>query len=206
FTPSSKWFSATTSGGLQFASRHLTDYTVIMQGLTPTVYAATGGTHTITADSIVATQNQAFYAQEDLLALDEKLLLSAAVRTERSSVNGDPQKYYAFPRFGASYRLVRPVTGIGELKLRATVGQAGNQPNYGERFLTLTNGGLIGGQTGLITAASSGNPKIRPERLIESEYGIDGSFLDDRAQLEVTLFNRDISDLLVRPLLAQSTG
>ena len=151
-------------------------------------------------------RNQAYYAQEDLLTLGEKLLLSAAVRTERSSVNGDSKKFYTFPRFGASYRIVRPFSAIGEIKLRGTVGQAGNQPNYGERFLTLTNGGLIGGQTGLIQAASIGNPTIRPERLIESEFGFDGSFLDDRAQLEVTFFNRDISDLLVRPLLAQSSG
>lgn len=206
FTPTNRWFTATTSVGTQYADRQLADYTIIARGLTPSVIAATGAVNTLTADSLVAQRNQAFYAQEDLLAFNERLLLSAAVRAEQSSVNGDPKKLYSFPRFGASYRIVRPFTGIGEIKLRGTVGQAGNQPNYGDRFITLTNGGQIGGQTGLIQAASVGNPTIRPERLIESEFGFDGSFLDDRAQLEVTLFNRDISDLLVRPLLATSTG
>ena len=206
FNPNNRWFTATTSAGTQYADRQIADYTIIAQGLTPSVVAATGAVHTTTFDSLVTQRNLAYYAQEDFLTLGEKLLLTAAVRTEKSSVNGDGNKFYTFPRFGASYRLVRPVSGVSEIKLRGTVGQAGNQPNYGERFLTLTNGGQIGGQTGLIQAASIGNPKIRPERLIESEYGIDGSFLDDRAQIEVTLFNRDISDLLVRPLLAQSTG
>jgi TonB-dependent SusC/RagA subfamily outer membrane receptor len=206
FTPNRRWFSATTSAGTQYGDRQLADYTIVAQGLTPSVVAATGAVHTTTFDSLVTQRNEAYYAQEDFLTLSEKLLLSAAVRTERSSVNGDPQKFYTFPRFGASYRLVRPVSGINEIKLRGTIGQSGNQPNYGERFLTLTNGGQIGGQTGLIQALSIGNPTIRPERQTESEFGFDASLLDDRAQLEVTLFNRDISDLLVRPLLAPSSG
>ena len=206
FTPNNRWFTATTSGGTQYADRQVSDYTIIAQGLTPSVVAATGAVHTTTADSLVIQRNLAYYAQEDFLTLGEKLLLSAAVRTERSSVNGDSKKFYTFPRFGASYRIVRPFSFVGEIKLRGTVGQSGNQPNYGERFLTLTNGGQIGGQTGLIQALSIGNPTIRPERQIESEFGLDGSFLNDRTQLEVTVFNRDISDLLVRPLLAPSTG
>ena len=206
FTPNNRWFSATTSAGTQYFTRQLADYTIIAQGLTPSVTAATGAVHTTTADSLVAQRNLAYYAQEDFLTLSEKLLLSAALRAERASVNGDPQKFYTFPRFGASYRLVRPVPGINEIKLRGTVGQSGNQPNYGERFLTLTNGGQIGGQTGLIQALSIGNPNVRPERQTETEFGFDGSLLDDRAQVEFTVFNRDISDLLVRPLLAPSTG
>lgn len=206
FTPNNRWFSATTSAGTQYFTRQLADYTIIAQGLTPSVTAATGAVHTTTADSLVAQRNLAYYAQEDFLTLSEKLLLSAAVRAERASVNGDPQKFYTFPRFGASYRLVGPVRGINEIKLRGTIGQSGNQPNYGERFLTLTNGGQIGGQTGLIQALSIGNPNVRPERQTETEFGFDGSLLDDRAQVEVTVFNRDISDLLVRPLLAPSTG
>jgi outer membrane receptor protein involved in Fe transport len=206
FTPDNRWFTATTSAGTQYFSRQVADYTIVAQGLTPSVTAATGAVHTTAFDSLVAQRNEAYYAQEDLLTLSEKLLLSAAVRTERSSVNGDPQKFYTFPRFGASYRLVRPFSGIGEIKLRGTVGQSGNQPNYGERFLTLTNGGQIGGQTGLLQALSIGNPNIRPERQTETEFGFDASLLDDRAQAELTLFNRDISDLLVRPLLAPSSG
>jgi TonB-linked SusC/RagA family outer membrane protein len=206
FTPNRGWFAATTSAGAQYADRQISDYTIVAQGLTPSVVAATGAVHTTTFDSLVAQRNQAFYAQEDFLTFGEKVLLSAAVRTERSSVNGDSKKYYTFPRFGASYRIVRPFRGIGEIKLRGTVGQSGNQPNYGERFLTLTNGGQIGGQTGLIQALSIGNPNVRPERQTETEVGLDGSFLDDRAQLEVTWFNRDITDLLVRPLLAPSSG
>jgi outer membrane receptor protein involved in Fe transport len=206
FTPNNHWFTATTSGGTQYFNRQVSDYTIVAQGLTPSVTAATGAVHTTTFDSLVAQRNEAYYAQEDLLTLSEKLLLSAAVRTERSSVNGDGQKFYTFPRFGASYRLVRPFSGIDEFKLRGTIGQSGNQPNYGERFLTLTNGGQIGGQTGLIQALSIGNPNIRPERQTETEFGFDASLLDDRTQVEVTLFSRDISDLLVRPLLAPSTG
>jgi TonB-linked SusC/RagA family outer membrane protein len=206
WNPTNRWFGATTSAGLQYGSKALNDYTIILRGLVPTVTTPTGAVNTETIATREKIINQAYYVSEDFLTLNERVLLSAAVRGERSSVNGDPHQVYVFPRFGASYRFVNPIRFVDELKLRGTTGEAGNQPKYGERFVTLTNQGQIGGQTALTTAATTGNPRIRPERQREMEVGFDGAFLDERARLEVTWFNRDIRDLLVRPLLAPSSG
>ena len=199
-------FGATTAVGLQRETRSHSDYNIIAQGLIPSVVSATGAVHTTTTDGKDEVRNLAYYASEELLTLNERLLLSGAVRAERSSVNGDPSKMYYFPRVGASYRVPAFLPHMGEFKLRVTQGQAGNQPAYGDRFLTLANGGQIGGQTGLVQAAAVGNPLIHPERLTETEYGGDFSFFSDRAHLEVTHYRRNISDLLVRPLLAPSSG
>lgn len=206
FDPSNKLFTATTSAGLQDEVRQGNDYMIIAQGLLPTMPDPSNAQFTATRDSRSEVHNQAYYVQEEFLTLGERLLLSAALRGERSSVNGDPNKLYTFPRFGASYRFTNPLPGVSSLKLRATRGQAGNQPNYGDRFITLSPAGLIGGMSGLVANSVLGNPNIKPERLDESEYGFDASFLNDRAHLEATYFNRDITDLLVRPQIALSTG
>jgi outer membrane receptor protein involved in Fe transport len=95
---------------------------------------------------------------------------------------------------------------VSELKLRASLGESGNRPDYGARDVTLTNAGLIDGQAGLIQAATLGNPDIRPERMHEAEYGLDAAFLNDRVRFEGTFYDRRIKDLLVRAQLAQSTG
>ena len=47
----------------------------------------------------------AYFAQEEILAFNERLLLTGGVNPERSSVNGDDKKFYAFPKAAASYRL-----------------------------------------------------------------------------------------------------
>ena len=206
FSPSSHFLRATTSAGLQYAGTRYTDFTIVGRGLIPSVTTPTGMANTIPLANRTATITQAYYVQEELLTFNERLYLSAALRGEKASVNGDRGAVYTFPRFGASYRFVEPLPLISELKLRATVGQSGNQPRYGERDLTFSNGGQIGGQVGLVQPTSVGNATIKPERQTETEAGFDLSFWRDRAHFEATYFNRSISDLLVRPLLAPSSG
>jgi TonB-dependent starch-binding outer membrane protein SusC len=206
FNPGSRWFTSTVSGGLQLEMRAHNDYNLILRGLIPGVASATGATNTVTNNGRDFIRNQSYYIQEELLALDDRLLLSAAVRGEKSSVFGDRDKIFTFPRYGASYRFVSPIPFVSEFKLRGTIGNAGNQPNYSERYVTLTNFAQEGGQVGLTVNAISGNSNIKPERVTESEAGFDLSGLNDRVHLEATWFKRDINDLLLRPQLALSTG
>src|SRR5207244_5083808 len=67
----------------------------------------------------------AFYAQEEFLTLQERLLLSAGFRAERSSSNGNTNKYYLFPKASASYRFPGLLGEGSEFKLRASYGETG---------------------------------------------------------------------------------
>lgn len=206
FTPTSRWLSATTSGGLQTEDSQGNDYTITGRGTVPTLTNSSGAANTTVGQSRFAIRNRAFYAQEQILAFDDKFLISGAIRGEKSSVNGDVDKIYYFPRGQVSYRFVDMVPYVNELKLRASLGESGNRPDYGARDVTLTNAGLIGGQTGLVQASTLGNENIRPERMHEAEYGLDAAALNDRVRFEGTYYDRRIKDLLVRAQLAQSTG
>jgi hypothetical protein len=206
FTPLSRFFSATTSGGFQFEDSEGNDYTIIGRGTVPTQQNAAGTLNTSVLQTRFKIRNRAWYAQEQILAFDDKFLLSGAVRGERSSVNGDVDKLYLFPRGQVSYRFVDMLPYVNELKLRAALGEAGNRPDYGARYVTLTNIGLIGGQTGLSQAQTLGNADIKPERMHEAEYGIDIAALRERVRFEGTYYDRRIKDLLIRQQLAQSTG
>ena len=46
----------------------------------------------------------AIFAQEEFFTLNDRLLVTAGVNAEKSSSNGDQEKYYAYPKFSASYR------------------------------------------------------------------------------------------------------
>ena len=89
------------------------------------------------ASSVVLTQfleptrSFSLYGQEEVLAMQERLLLTLGLRGDRSSVNGDPSKYYLFPKASASYRFIAPLHGVDELKIRGAWGQTGNPPLFG---------------------------------------------------------------------------
>jgi hypothetical protein len=199
-------FTSTMSGGGQVADVVGNDYRIIGRGLGPLQLDAAGAANTTVGQTQTGVRNQAFYAQDELLMLGEKLYTSIAVRGERSSVNGDRNKIYYFPRFAASYRLTNPLPKIDEIKFRANYGQAGNQPGYGVRDVVVANYGLVGGQAGYGVPATVGNPLISPERLAETELGIDFSAFRERMHFEITHFQRNITDLLVQPQLATSSG
>ena len=201
-------WNSTFQTGMQVEGRKANDFNITGRGLGPQQVNAAGAANTTVTHGQSAVENQAYYLQEEAQFLNEKLYVSAAVRGERSSVNGDRNKTFTFPRYAASYRWTNPkfIPFTDEIKFRANYGQSGNQPNYGDRDLTIASYGLIGGLAGFGVPGSVGNPNIEPERLAENEYGIDWSFLKERAHLEATYFKRDITNLLVRPVLAASTG
>jgi TonB-linked SusC/RagA family outer membrane protein len=199
-------FTSTLSGGGQLEDRFFNDYMIIGRGLGPLQANSAGAASTSVRQSQSGIRNQAFYVQDDLLALSERLFVSAAVRGERSSVNGYRNGMFYFPRVAASYRWANPGWKIDEIKFRANYGQSGNQANYGDRDVTVANYGLISGQTGYGVPGTVGNPNVKPERLAETEGGIDFSMYRERIHFEITRFQRNITDLLVRPLLAPTTG
>ncbi len=211
YTPGWAWLnSAQTSVGGTYETQKQRTYNIRMRGLTPTRETAVGGTDIATGDNIQEFRDQSHYFNEQVIAFNERLALQYGVRADRSSANGDRGKYYAFPKYSASYRFVEPFTrftsAIDEIKFRASYGQSGNRPNYGVRDVTISSGGTIGGIGSLVASSGLGNTAIKPEVMNEQEYGIDGTFFHGRGSLELTHYERVIKDLLVTFPLPPSSG
>lgn len=210
YTPSkNRWLpgisSLTTSGGIQYEDRAANRYSVVARGLLPGVQNINQGTPTI-AQTKDIVRNQAYYGSEELLGLDDKLSVSGHVRAERSSVNGDRDKYFYWPSISAGYRFLNLLPHADEIKLRGSMGVSGNQPLYGLRDNVLVPNGLIDGRNAIAVPTTIGNPGIKPERMKESEIGLDGSFFDSRVGIEASYYNRTITDMLLTAPLAGSSG
>ncbi|MGH7620424.1 MAG: SusC/RagA family TonB-linked outer membrane protein [Gemmatimonadaceae bacterium] len=211
YSPNFKFLnSAQTSFGGTYETQRVHSYLVRERGLTPTRQTATSGTDISTSDGITEFRDQSHYVNEQIIAFDERLALSAGVRADRGSANGDRSAFYGFPKYSASYRFVEPFSfltnKIDEIKLRASYGQSGNRPNYGVRDITIGSGGVIGGAASLVAAGTVGNPTIKPEVMNETELGLDAAFLRGRVSLEASHYVRIIKDLLVNFPLAPSSG
>jgi len=206
YRPTSGSLVATTSAGLQYEDRELGISQIVSQNLTAGQQNVGAGTSVRVAEQRERAKDFGFYAQEELLTLQERLFLSAGLRGDRSSNNGDPDHYFLYPKAAASYRPPSGVGPFGDFKLRLAWGQSGNQPVYGMKFRSLDATQSITGLPGLVVPGTLGDPNIKPERQSEIEGGIDATLKSGRANFEITLYQKTITDLLLAQTLGGTSG
>ena len=200
-----KPLTATTSFGLRREYRNSDAVTIRARNVpTGSQNITTAGDY-LPAEDRFRVHDFGLYAQEEVLALGERLNLTAAINAERSSTNGDSKKFYAFPKASASYRLPILPRFTDEIKFRVAYGKAGNQVPFGYTYTALITGAYAGG-LGIRPSLTAGNDALRPETSTELEGGADLTFLKGRAALSATLFRTDINDLLLQSSPALSSG
>ncbi|MEO5815644.1 MAG: SusC/RagA family TonB-linked outer membrane protein [Gemmatimonadaceae bacterium] len=204
WTPRSS-IGITSQFGTQYERRAFGQTRTSGQNLLGGLEVVTAGTIRDVDENRLEVNDFGMFAQTEML-WNEKFLFTVGARADRSSNNGDTKKFFVFPKASASYRLTGLKPGlVDEVKLRAAYGETGNQPLYGQKFTGLdlsSIGGLGAFRVGTTRAAAD----IRPERQREVEGGVDAALFGSRANLEVTGFQRNISDLLITRTLAPSTG
>ncbi|MFI5187362.1 MAG: SusC/RagA family TonB-linked outer membrane protein [Chitinophagales bacterium] len=153
-------------------------------------------------------QNEGIFAQEEASIIDA-INLTAGVRFDRSSNNGDVSKFYVYPKGGLSVNLTKmnlfDKSGFDNLKLRAAYGQSANFPAFGSKFTTLVASNITGTQ-GSIVNVQGGDPNIKPERQTEFETGIDFSIFKSKLNFELTFYNKKIFDFLLLATVPPSSG
>jgi TonB-linked SusC/RagA family outer membrane protein len=170
----------------------------------PSVTNVATASQTFPDQQIGLSRDFALFAQEELFLLDERLLLTAGVNAEKTSNNGAQDKYYAYPKFSASYRVPWLPSQVSELKLRGAYGKAGNQPTQG-RFTFLTPL-LYEGLAGTRASTIKGAAEIQPELSTETEGGFDVTAFGSRVNFSATMYKKQITDMLLQAPIVPSTG
>jgi TonB-linked SusC/RagA family outer membrane protein len=152
------------------------------------------------------TRDLGFYIQEEVLTLRRRLLLTIGTRADQSSRNGQPSHLFWYPKVGASLRVLEDDTRGNAVKVRAAYGESGNQPNYGQKFTPLVYAGNLEDLPGAGVSHRIAAKDLRPERQREIETGVDAELFRGMAALELTLYQKNISDLILAHTLATSSG
>jgi len=194
----------TTSVGGQYERREVDRIQTIANNLIAGLQNVDRGTNIQLFEDRLQVEDVGFFAQEEVL-IDERLMLTAGIRGDQSSNNVDTEKMFWYPKASVSYRFVELPGFVQEIKLRSAFGQSGNQPQYGQKF-TLLSGSNFGGLQSLRLAGSTAAEDLQPERQSEIEAGVDVTFEGNRGQFSATVYQQNISDLLVRRNLPESTG
>jgi TonB-linked SusC/RagA family outer membrane protein len=188
------------------------DYNNLLNAATQVI---SGQTNVDQAGSLTATQfrsqfqNQGIYLQEEASIIDA-ITVTAGVRFDRSSNNGDAMKFYAYPKAGLSWNLthsgiMNPDGFINNFKLRAAYGEANNTPAYGSKFTSMGVSN-IGGLPGSLIGLQEGQANIQPERQSEFEAGFDLSVLNGLLNFEFTYYKKNIYDFLMLSNPPSSSG
>ena len=147
-------------------------------------------------------------AQEEI-NWDDKIIGTVGVRFDRSTLNRDQDKFYAFPKASVAANIANfdfwTVNNVNQLKLRAAYGETGGLPNFGNTFESLTPQ-LIGGSLGGQVSVRGVDPNLEPETASELEFGLDASFFGNLISLEATYYIKEVNDLILDQVPAESTG
>lgn len=150
---------------------------------------------------------------EEGLAFRDRLFVTAAVRSDRNSAFGANFKTVFYPKLSASWVLsdedfFPKANWINQIRLRSALGAAGVQPGTTDAvpYYSATSFRGESGDVPAVVYTTLGNRNLKPERSTEMEFGIDGTFWDNRLVTEFTYYNKLSTDALVSRILPPSLG
>ncbi|WP_138431855.1 SusC/RagA family TonB-linked outer membrane protein [Fodinibius saliphilus] len=175
------------------------------------------GTQTNVDQTVSITNNQnrvfqrdrGFFIQEEL-NYDDTYIATVGLRGDKSDRNGDVNQIFYYPKASFAWNISNMDFWDGDgpidnLKFRTAYGQTGNLSTFGAKFTSLGPSN-IGGSGGILITNTRGTDDIQPERQKELEAGFDISAWKGTANLSVTVYQKNISELLLQRELEPSTG
>ena len=162
-------------------------------------------------DQTIETEEDFGFVAQEQVNWDDKVIGTVGVRFDKSSLNGDPNQFYAFPRASVAVNIANfdfwNTAAMNQLKLRVAYGEAGSSAAFGSLFTSLASVN-IAGQGGLSVNNLNllGFEDAEPETSQELEFGVDIGILDNKLNLGVTYYIRSVENLLYEFDLPSSTG
>src|SRR5262249_27671197 len=155
-----------------YESVDLNSVYVVAQGLTAGQPSVNSGAAIQPTQTRLQTKESGLYLQEELSLLHDQLSVLGGLLGERSSLNGDTNQYYLYPKAAAVYSLLESTgktstlaKNFDSLRVRGAYGEAGNRPNYGNKFTPLNTTMNIDGNPGVVLpgpqGALAGDPNIK---------------------------------------------
>jgi len=136
---------------------------------------------------------------QDQFGIDDWIFLTVGGRWDANSAFGENFNTAFYPKFSVS---IVPSQGLGwsndmfsTVRFRGAIGKSGLQPGAFDRFTTFAPQPSESGPG--VRAANLGNDDLAPEVSTEWEAGMEVGLFNDRASLDVTYWNRTVTDALV---------
>jgi hypothetical protein len=163
-------------------------------------FTAVDNTQLLPGSSNVSIRNKNYYAITGF-DINDRYLFDGLVRRDGSSLFGPESRWQNYYRISGAYRVSQDfhISGIDELKLRASYGTAGLRPQFDAQYETFSLSG------GIPTKHTLGNTALRPAHSGELEVGANMDFLS-RFSAEYSYSRKTTRDQILLVPLSSATG
>jgi TonB-linked SusC/RagA family outer membrane protein len=195
----------TATGGFNYQFQKKEFIVSSGENLSPFVTTTRGVSRTIATDYSLDRFWVAGQFVQATVGYDNKLFLTAALRRDGSSIFAESEVNQLYPKISASYVLKESDNLTA--RLRGSFGDAGGVTALGTyaRFWQFSPAPYLG-KTAFSPGTTLANERVRPERMREIEFGGELGFLKNRVQLGVTVYQQNITDLVLNRTIAPSSG
>lgn len=205
-------FSSVSVIGGQFFRDEDRQINVTATGVPDGITTINSGTDVNASDFQRSVANYGAYFQENF-GYKNRYFIDFGLRVDQNSAFGEEIGPQTFPKVGASYSVSdEPFfknnissSAISTLKLRFTLGQAGNFPTPFAN-LALANIDPVLGNATIERGTDPGNDELKPEVITTLEVGANIGFVNDRISFEATYYDATTSDALFTINLPNSSG
>jgi TonB-linked SusC/RagA family outer membrane protein len=150
---------------------------------------------------------------EEALAINDRLFLTGAVRSDQNSAFGTNFQSVLYPKLSASWLISdepfwRAPAMFNSARLRFAYGTSGVQPGPNDAlrtFATVTTN-IRNVESAGEVFSTIGNADLRPERSSEFEGGFETKLFDNRWSLDVTYYRKSTKDALISAIVPPSLG
>ncbi|MFQ6678343.1 MAG: SusC/RagA family TonB-linked outer membrane protein [Fidelibacterota bacterium] len=196
--------SFNTTAGQQYETRDRNSLFVHATGMVPTQENVDQASTQAAYHTRRKQQDRGLFVQEEV-SVGDNIYVAFGARGDKSSTMGNTEDLEWYPKMAASYQFGEFAGMFDNLKLRFARGETGNMPSSSAKYtgMILAN---TGGINGLIPSSVKGNSKIKPERTVETEFGVDFSLMGGFAVVEATMFTQNITDLILQVDMPASSG
>lgn len=206
------WLNFKTTVGLQFQNTLFSQNNASGTELPPGAQTPNGAV-TRAATQATTLQRTLGVFVEEAASINDRLFLSAAIRTDQNSAFGSNYQRVYYPKGSLAWVLTDepffPDFGwLSDFRFRAAYGASGVQPGANDalRFFDTSLQNLNATDQSGLQIAALGNPELRPERSTEFETGFDARLLQSRVNFEVTYYSKRTKDALINAIVAPSAG
>lgn len=143
-----------------------------------------------------------------------RYLITATARIDGSSKFGDSNQYAFFPSLGVAWRIneesfMDSFENLSNLKLRASYGVTGNSETgpYASKgglgnYTVVFGGTKVSG----VGVSSLENPDLKWEKTAQTNIGLDFGFFNNKINVELDVYNRKTTDMLLAAPIPSSSG
>jgi TonB-linked SusC/RagA family outer membrane protein len=169
----------------------------------PTV---TSAALTFAQESRQKVWNAGFFFQ-NVFDISDKYFITGGIRVDGNSAFGEGFGLQAYPKVSAVWIISDEAfwsDAMGSIKLRTAYGQSGRAPGAFDAVRTWNPAGFAG--LPAFTPSNLGNADLGPEVTAEWEFGVDGSWVNDRISAQFTYYNQTTTDALMNVSSIPSSG